>query len=288
MHAGPWIRGACLAGALMAPACGGPQEQPAAQQAPVFKPVDPATMSAALFATGTMRFAGVLPCADCAGIRTELTLVQDPRSGEPQTYELKETYLGSMSVDGEKTFTSNGRWSIARGTADDATLTVYRLDGGGKAEAARSFERVNDQELRMLDREQKRISSTLNYTLMRVADPAPVVGMPPASAPLGNQPAAMVTDLASGWPIALRVGQPMTARLAADRAAGGRWSLRAGSDGGIVMREGEPAYEPSQKGGVEVFTLKAVKPGSPTLTFDYKQGSAADALRSVSYPVTVQ
>jgi len=150
----------------MAPACGGPHEEPAAQQAPVFKPVDPATMP-------------------------------KPESGGP-------------------------------------------------------------------------------------------VGLPAASAPLGNQPAAMVTDLASGWPVALRVGQRMTARLAADRAAGGRWSLRAGSDGGIVMREGEPAYETSPKGGVEVFTLKAVKPGSTTLTFDYKQGSAADALRSVSYPVTVQ
>ena len=30
----------------------------------------------------------------------------------------------------------------------------------------------------------------------------------------------MVTDLASGWPVMLRVGQDMTARLTADRAAG--------------------------------------------------------------------
>lgn len=165
MPVGPWIGGAALAGALTAAACGGPQEPPARQQAPVFRPVDPATM---------------------------------PRPGS-----------------------------------------------GGP------------------------------------------VGLSAAPAPPGNQPAAMVTDLASGWPIALGVGQQMTARLAADRAAGGRWSLRAGSDGGIVMREGEPAYEPSQQGGVEVFTLEAVKPGSTTLTFDYRQGSA-DALRSVSYPVTVQ
>jgi sugar/nucleoside kinase (ribokinase family)/predicted secreted protein len=163
MHVGPWIRGACLVGAVTAVGCGGSKEPPAEQQVPVFKPVDPATLGG-------------------------------PDAGAP-------------------------------------------------------------------------------------------LGVPPASTALGNQPAAMVSDMASGWPVALRMGQQMTARLAADRAAGGRWSLRVGSDGGIVMREGEPAYEPSQKGGVEVFTLKAVKPGSTTLTFDYKQGSAADALRSVSYPV---
>jgi predicted secreted protein len=167
MHVRPCIRGACLAGVLVAVACGGASEAPAPQpQAPVFTPVDPATMPR-------------------------------PESGAP-------------------------------------------------------------------------------------------LGAPPASPALGNQPVAMVTDLASGWPVALRVGQQMTARLAGDRAAGGRWSLRVGSDGGIVLREGEPAYEPAQNGGVEVFTLKAIKPGSTTLTFDYKQGSNASAVRSVSYPVTVQ
>lgn len=124
-------------------------------------------------------------------------------------------------------------------------------------------------------------------TLPRPESGAPA-GLPPASPMPGDQPAAMVTDMASGWPIALRVGQRMTARLAGDRAAGGRWSLRAGSDGGVVLSEGEPAYETAQKGGVEVFTLSAVRPGSTTLTFDYKQGSSAAAVRSVSYPVTVQ
>lgn len=112
------------------------------------------------------------------------------------------------------------------------------------------------------------------------------LGTPPAS--LGDQPAAMVTDLASGWPIALRVGQRMTARLAVDRTAGARWSMRAGSDGGVVALEAEPAPEQGSAGGVEVFALKAVRPGSTTLTFDFKKGTGPAALRSVSYPVTVQ
>lgn len=289
MSARLWRGFALLAGTVaLVAACRGRAPAAPEHQAPAFKPVDPATMGLVASA-GTMRFAGVLPCADCAGIRTELALVQDPQSGEPQTYELKETYLGSMSVDGEKTFTTVGRWSIVRGTPGDAGTTAYRLDGGGKPEAARSFERVSDGEVRLLDREGKRIASTLNYALMRVPDTGLSLGLaPPPSGALDNQPAAMVTDMASGWPVALRVGQQVTARLTGDRAAGARWSMRAGSDGGIVAVEGEPAYEPSPQGGVEVFSLRAIKPGSTTLTFDLKKGSDPAAVRSVSYPVTVQ
>lgn len=99
----------------------------------------------------------------------------------------------------------------------------------------------------------------------------------------------MVTDLASGWPINLRVGQAMTARLAADKVSGARWSLRPGSDGGIVTLAGAPAQEtPAGGPAVEVFRLVAAKPGKTTLTFDLKKGADAAALKSASYPVTVE
>ena len=99
----------------------------------------------------------------------------------------------------------------------------------------------------------------------------------------------MVTDLASGWPITLRVGQSMTARLTADRAGGMRWSLRPGSDAGVVTLAGEPAYETAAGSpGIEVFRLIAAKPGQTTLSFDYKKGSDSLALKSASYLVTVQ
>lgn len=114
---------------------------------------------------------------------------------------------------------------------------------------------------------------------------------PPATMPDGTiaAPMAMVTDLASGWPVTLQVGQSMTARLTADRAAGGGWLLRAGSEGGVLRVEGEPAYE-SEAGaaGVEVFQLEAVKAGKTTLTFDLTKGRGAQPTRSVSYPITVQ
>ena len=55
-----------------------------------------------------------------------------------------------------------------------------------------------------------------------------------------------------------------------------------------MLRQGEPAYETTAAGGVEVFRFKAVKTGQTLLTFDYRMGAATTAAKSVSYPVTVQ
>jgi len=136
--------------------------------------------------------------------------------------------------------------------------------------------------------------------LFKPIDPAAIPPPPaqtpssaaPPTAPLpggGAEPVAMVTDLASGWPINLRVGQSMVARLTADRASGARWSLRSGSDGGIVTLAGEPSYETKPgEASVEVFRLTAAKPGQTKLTFELRKGPEASALKSASYQVTVQ
>jgi copper homeostasis protein (lipoprotein) len=298
-----WMPILFLCGALaIAAACGGAKESPApATQDPVFKPIELPPPAALAATPGVTRYWGILPCADCAGIRHELLLTQDPKTGEPQTYELVETYLGSMSNDGERAVSSRGKWSQSK-RGQDGAMTIVRLDGGGRAESARSFERVSETELRLLDREQKRIESTHPLSLIRVSDtagqpgtlapgsliPAAPVG---ASAPVtlgAGEPTAMVTDLASGWPVTLGMGQEMTARLTADRAAGGRWTLRPATDGGVVLRQGEPAYEKTAAGGVEVFRFKAVKSGQTLLTFDYRMGAATTIIKSASYPVTVQ
>jgi predicted secreted protein len=136
--------------------------------------------------------------------------------------------------------------------------------------------------------------------LFKPIDPAtapPPPGQTPSSAPPptapppggGSEPVAMVTDLATGWPVTLLIGQTMVARLTADRASGARWSLRPGTDGGIVRLAGEPSYETKPgEPSVEVFRLTAAKPGRTTVTFDYRKAPEATALKSASYPVTVQ
>jgi copper homeostasis protein (lipoprotein) len=258
----------------------------------------PSTTSPATSAVSTVRYAGTLPCADCAGIRTELSLSTDA-AGQPTTYELKQTYLGTMSADGEKPQTTNGRWSQEIRSAAGQEMTIVVLDGGGKPQEVKSFERVTDGELRMLDRSQQRIQSTVPYSLARVTDltlsfsPSAPGTTPPAAGAGAVSTAAMVTDLATGWPLSLRVGQQLTARLSANPSTGYRWALRSGSDGGIVAVQGAATFE--QGGapapgspGVEVFHLKAVKAGKADVTFDYKRPSDTAPSRSVSYPVTVQ
>jgi copper homeostasis protein (lipoprotein) len=292
MSFGSGLRGVVMAMMVaLATGCGGTPEPAAPATDPVFKPIDPsAAPPATLVVTSVERYWGTLPCADCSGIRTELTLVHDPATGEPRSYQLSETYLGSMSRE-DKPVVTSGTFTVTQGVPGDALAPVIRLDGGGKADRAQAYERLSAQELRLLDQSGARIASDLNYTLTRMAE-TPAT-LPPATSAvplpaLGGEPVAMVTDLASGWPVALKMGQSMVARLTADRAAGGRWTLRAGTDAGIVVRDGEPVFEAAGAGSVQVFRLKAVKPGEASVTFDYTLGQATTPGRSVSYPITVQ
>ena len=104
-------------------------------------------------------YEGVLPCADCQGIRTELTLFE-----EDLTYRLVETYLGTP--DGDRTFESDGTWSTVQGAADQPDAEVYRLNSGKSAEV-RNFLVVDDRQIRQLDRDGREIESQLDYTLTR-------------------------------------------------------------------------------------------------------------------------
>lgn len=287
----------CVAVLAGAGACGRGSDPASAQeaaggQAPVFTPVDAETV--ARQATAPMeRYGGVLPCADCSGIRTELTLYKDPLTMEPRAYQMVETYLGTEGggADSGRTVTTNGTWLETTGVPGDSIAPVVRLDGGGEPERMTAFERLNTQELRLLDRQGARIDSMLNYSLIRIPDltlPSPSgSGGAPAAAPALSLPMAMVTDRAAGWPVTLTVGQQLAARLAVD-PSGARWTLRTGSDGGIVKLEGPATTDGAGADAVEVFTLTAVKPGQSELTFDLTKAGDAAPLRSASYPVTVQ
>ncbi len=111
------------------------------------------------------RFAGVLPCADCAGIRTELALWVEPPGELATRYLLRETYLDTG--DGDRTFESEGEWVVLRGSATDPDATVYELDPG-RPDRTRRFLRRGDYELELLDRERREIASDLDYGLGRL------------------------------------------------------------------------------------------------------------------------
>lgn len=104
-------------------------------------------------------FQGVLPCADCPGIRTKLTLLPGPR-----VYVLRQTYL-----DRRPTLTTVGRWGEEPGVLEAVpTAAVLRLDGEPDGPPLAYVARIDRDTLRMLDLEGRWIESDLPYELERV------------------------------------------------------------------------------------------------------------------------
>lgn len=68
---------------------------------------------------------GVLPCADCDGIQTRLTLASGP---EGRRYRLQETYL---DASGGESFDQTGEWTEERTEMDGKAAALFRLDPQG-------------------------------------------------------------------------------------------------------------------------------------------------------------
>jgi heat shock protein HslJ len=98
-------------------------------------------------------FDGVIPCADCLGIRLTVTLEED------RSFTLRRTYLRS---DGRPdSFHSRGRWRLEDG---GQRLVLQEV-----AEAPRQFS-VGDQTIRLLDTQGRPIHSESNYDLRQLPE----------------------------------------------------------------------------------------------------------------------
>ncbi|MBB5015374.1 copper resistance protein NlpE N-terminal domain-containing protein [Rehaibacterium terrae] len=128
-------------------------------------PHEHAAVPAAAGAVYERRWQAVLPCADCAGIDTELLLIQQ---GERREYVLTESYLG-VEDDGDTVFHSQGAWAVSHGFDADPQAVVYTLDADD-ATRRRAFLRRDDDGLELLDRSGRRIDSRLDYTLRPVVN----------------------------------------------------------------------------------------------------------------------
>jgi len=213
------------------------------------------------------RFIGVLPCADCAGIHTELRLYAEQPSGRPTRYEVTETYLATR--DGDRTVQRTGRWTIMRGSTSDPDATIYQLDYD-RPDTRRNFLRVGDSELRLLDRDQREIASTAPHSLHRVP----------------NEPSMDTVTLAesdSGRVVQVARGQTVVIRLNSNRSTGYRWTL-VPSSAGVLTALGEPVYTPANApsgavggGGVEAWSFLASQSGRQELRFEYRRPWERDA-----------
>lgn len=106
-------------------------------------------------------FTGVLPCANCSGIDTELVLYIDSDSGH-RRYLLRQTYKATR--DGDQTYWESGPWEVIK--REDGH-ELYRLSFQSE-EHRRSFSVHTDRIIRLLDRNEEDIDSGLNYNLYRL------------------------------------------------------------------------------------------------------------------------
>ncbi|NWG74730.1 MAG: copper resistance protein NlpE N-terminal domain-containing protein, partial [Rubrivivax sp.] len=107
-------------------------------------------------------YVGTLPCADCAGIRTTLTLYTMGEGGAPLAYRMTATYLGTR--EGDRTEERLGPWARV-GTGADA---IVRLEPYRET-IRQSLRRANADTLVLLDRDEKPIATTMDLRLRRDA-----------------------------------------------------------------------------------------------------------------------
>ncbi|KND47114.1 MAG: Lipoprotein [Parcubacteria bacterium C7867-004] len=105
-------------------------------------------------------FEGTTPCADCPGIKTELTLVKDAPDAMGGTYRLSMTYL-ERDVE---PYVTAGTWMFVEGTATDPNATVIALDAD-KPDQQQKYQVTSETTVRMLDKDGKTIDSSLPFDL---------------------------------------------------------------------------------------------------------------------------
>jgi len=218
-------------------------------------------------------FAGVMPCADCSGILTELRLYTEQPSGRPARYELTETYLGGR--DGGGSFSTTNRWGLLRGSAADPDAIVVQLDLG-RIDAHKNLVRIGEDELRLIDRNLKEIPPTIPHSLFRVSD------LPPVS--------LLETD--SGRTIEVEHGQRVYVVLGANRTTGYDWTLTA--EPGPLTSLGGPVYAQAAdlagSGGTGVWFFRASHSGKQELRFQYLRPFVPNApvVKTVTFTVNVR
>ncbi len=104
-----------------------------------------------LFAsTQSVTYSGTLPCADCVGIKTTLTLYAN------QTYQLKSLY-----IDKGAPFTEKGSWQEEWKN----NMQVYVLKSNGMPSY---YQIITSTTIKMLDGDGNQIQAPFNQILRRV------------------------------------------------------------------------------------------------------------------------
>lgn len=104
-------------------------------------------------------YQGTLPCADCSGIETTLSLYR--ADDQPSKYEMVSVYTGKDAAP----LTETGKWSILSGQGASRNEVIYQLldDNGGN-----QMFLVSGDELRLLDADENVLPSSIPSVLKKV------------------------------------------------------------------------------------------------------------------------
>lgn len=106
-------------------------------------------------------YVGTLPCADCSGLKVQLTMYRENPSQTSGKYDIQNTYLGTK---GKPQYTK-GTWKTITGDKTDPKATVFMLtaDKGD----TQYFFKINENKVKMLSKQLAEIQSPFNYTLVK-------------------------------------------------------------------------------------------------------------------------
>lgn len=108
-------------------------------------------------------YTGSLPCTDCKEIKTTLTLYANSKTLQPSMYLLEQSYVGK---NGDPVL-KKGKWGMQKGFPDQPNATVYVLNNDQPASRQLYAWKVNEDELKLLNQDQGKITSVLPYSLKR-------------------------------------------------------------------------------------------------------------------------
>lgn len=115
-------------------------------------------------------YKGVLPCADCSGLETELIFYRDQEYQSFGAFELRELYEGKSTDP----LVTKGKWTLFHEN-DKNIYELSPVDGGDPS----YYLQVNANEIKVLDANKNEIEAPFNETLKKqkntqLANPAAV------------------------------------------------------------------------------------------------------------------
>lgn len=97
-------------------------------------------------------FTGVLPCADCEGIRTTITFNLSTDEKSPHTYSETDSYIGRGTI-----VSTTGTWQYTT-SASMPDAVIIELTGEDSVGSKEYYMVVNDDTLEMLSQDKEKIT----------------------------------------------------------------------------------------------------------------------------------